>query len=486
MKQWLIAAMVVSGLAWTAAQAETYHVGAGQATRSLKQIIGQLKPGDIVEVAPGTYKENMKITVSGTKDAPIIIKGVAGSPRPVFDATGQESSGRGQIPRGVFQIEGGYIVLGHLEITGARNSGQGDGVRMNGSPYAIVRDCKIHHNDNGCFSNDSGETFIERCEVYANGSDAFAGFSHNFYMHSKHLVVRGCYIHDSHTGQNLKTRSHYNELWYNWISDSDDGEIGMVEEKGLTDLPNSNALMVGNIVVSSAKRPPKANGSRFLEFASESKTPHDGTLYMFYNTFISGAPKHASITLRDKKARLVCSNNILVGSDSVVLMVAGASVSGSHNFVGADAKVPAEFTSTITGGSAGFMDLVKRDFRLKNDSPCVGKGAGDLDYVDGDGRKHTLAATRSYVPPLKLITRTPKAAADLGAFESPASGSPTDSFDIVTPATPAVAADPASSGSPATPATPAVANPTTPTPATPDTPKPAPSPSPSPVILPPL
>jgi hypothetical protein len=204
---------------------------------------------------------------------------------------------------------------------------------------------------------------------------------------------------------------------------------------------------------------------------------------MYYNTFVSGSPRHASVTLRDKKAKLVCCNNILIGSESVVLAVAAASTSGSHNFVGADAKVPAEFTDTIRGANPGFMDIPKRDFRLKNDSPCAGKGAGTLEYVDGDGQKHVLSPTRSYMPQLKLITRSQKAVADLGAYEVPASGSATDSFDLDGPGRPAVAADPAT---PSTPASPAASDPTTPTPATPDASKPSPSPSPSPIVLPPL
>jgi hypothetical protein len=434
--RWIIAALAVLG-GLSIAHAAIYRVGPQQPNKSLKAIIGRLRPGDLVEVSPGAYHENMKITVSGTKDAPIVIRGVADQARPVFDAEGLDCSGSGPVPRGQFQIEGAYVVLEHLEITGARNGGQGDGVRFNGSPYAIIRDCKIHHNDNGVFSNDSGTTIVEQCEVFSNGADGFAGYSHNFYMHSEHLIVGGCTIHDSHTGQNFKSRSHFTELRCNFIAASDDGEVGLVEEKGLTDRPNSNALLVGNIIVSSINRPNGANAARFIEFGSEGNASRDGTLYLFNNTFVAGNTRNALVAMRDAKARLVCCNNIFLGTDNLVHLAQPAlSVAGRNNFVGPAARAPAEFADTIKGANPGFLNLDKLDFRLRLDSPCVGRGIGKLEYEDGDGHKQTAALDHSFLPPLKLIARPAKAAPDLGAYDVKASTS------VATSTTPGPAGSP--------------------------------------------
>ena len=103
------------------APAATYNVGPARAFKTLNAVLPKLKPGDVVAVEPGTYRETVRLTVSGTRNAPITIRGAAGGPRPVFDGQGLDTSGRGPVPRGVFQIEGAYLVIEHLEVTNARN-----------------------------------------------------------------------------------------------------------------------------------------------------------------------------------------------------------------------------------------------------------------------------------------------------------------------------------------------------------------------------
>ncbi len=406
-----IAAMLLT----QSANAATYRVGPMQEIKGLGEIAEKLQPGDTVEIDPGIYREVLKLRANGTADAPIIIRG-AGETRPVFDADGLNVSGRGGIPRGIFQIEGAYYIIERLELKNARNGNNAAGIRLLGSTNAIIRDCKISFCDMGIFGSDRETVTIEACDVGFNSTIEHNGYSHNFYMSGNSVVVRNCYIHDCLYGQNFKSRAHYNELWYNWIVDSNQGEVGPVDGKGATDRPHSNVLMVGNVIVSKPDR--TGNRSKFILYGSESGGKHDGTLYLFHNTLIAGSPRIRFVQLYDPNARLVAHNNIFFGSDQIVVEARKAmSVSGSHNWIPNSAEAPATFTNTIKGDAPGFLSVDERDFRLQTTSPCVDNGAEDLEYIDGDGQSHQLVIDHNYVPHLKVARRTMIGMPDLGAYE---------------------------------------------------------------------
>jgi hypothetical protein len=395
--------------------AAVHRIGPTEENKSLTSIAAKLQPGDVVEIAPGVYREALRLTASGRKDAPIVIRGV-GESRPLFDAEGLNVSGRGSTPRGIFEIAGAYVVIEHLEFKSARNGNNAAGIRLLGSTNAVIRDCKATYCDMGIFGGDKETATIEGCEVAFNGTDKFNGYSHNFYMHGNRVVVRACHIHDSLYGQNYKTRAHYNELWYNWIADSNQGEVGPVDGKGETDRPNSNVLMVGNVVVSKPNR--TGNASKFVLFGSELGGSHDGALEMFHNTLVAGSPRIVFVQLDDPKARAVISSNIFVGSRQIFRAAKNAvSIAGSNNWVHADASVPAEFAGTISGPDPGFVEAARRDFRLKPDSPCVDRGLAALEYVDGEGANHTLIVDQCYRPHLRLTPRKMIGLPDLGAYE---------------------------------------------------------------------
>ncbi len=395
--------------------AATYQVGSARPHKSLKALAANLQPGDVVEIDPGTYREVLRLTCSGTPAAPITIRGV-GSERPLFDGEGLDVSGRGSIPRAIFELAGAYIIVEHLEFKNARNGDNGAGIRLFNSTNAVIRDCKVTYCDMGIFGGDRETALIEACEVAFNGSPKFSGYSHNFYMHGNRVVVRACYIHDSIHGQNYKSRAHYNELWYNWIADSNEGEVGPVDGKGETDRPNSNVLMVGNVVVSKANR--TGNRGKFILMGSELGGSHDGTLYMFHNTLVAGSPRIQFVQLDDPKARAVLHGNIFYGSDRIAASSRGAAPpTGSRNWVPKSALLTGEFYDTLRGEEPGFVDLASRDFRLRPDSPCINRGPELLEYVDGDGGKRTVTVDRCYGPHRTLLPRILTGAPDLGAYE---------------------------------------------------------------------
>ena len=317
------------------AYATVYRVGPQRPLSTLSAVVQKLEPGDIVEIDAGTYRESVKIQCNGNAQAPITLRGV-GATRPLFDAQGLDLSGQGAIARAALQIEGAYIRVEHLEFKNARNGENAAGIRLLDSTNVLIRDCVVTQCDMGIFGGDRETATIVGCEVAFNGTPKFDGYSHNFYMSGNRVVVRDCSIHDSSHGQNFKSRAHFNELWFNTIADSNEGEVSFVDAPGATDRPHSNALLFGNTLVSRAER--SGNHSKFLLFGSESGAAHQGTLYLFRNSFIARDARNQFIKLDAPDARAVMRDNIFLGSQNI--FVAPHSLPHSDSLVASSNLVP--------------------------------------------------------------------------------------------------------------------------------------------------
>jgi hypothetical protein len=223
-----------------------------------------------VEIDPATYNEVKRWTVSGTAAQPISIRGV-GASRPVFDGIGLTVDGAMPHPRAVFQVEADFITLENLEFRNARNGDNGAGIRVTSGNSVTVRNCRITMCDMGIMCDNNSNLVIEASEICSNGTSLYDGYSHNFYLGGKSATVRFCYIHDSLYGQNFKTRAHYTELLYNYIADSQDGEVGLVDAAE-TAAANSHAVMIGNIVISKP-RLSGYNSGRFIQVRAGLRRP---------------------------------------------------------------------------------------------------------------------------------------------------------------------------------------------------------------------
>jgi len=411
--------LTVTGAA-TAAWATEYTVSPTGPITSLKSIVGTLQPGDVVNVEPGTYNEVMRVRCNGTVGQPITIRGV-GDTRPVFDATGLTVNGVMPNPRAVFQIEGANIVLENIEMRNARNGDNGSGIRLLGSTNAVVRDCKIHDCDMGMMGGDTNVALVDSCDIGFNGTYDYFGYSHNMYMGGDGgLIVRGCYIHDAICGLNFKTRGHYTELWYNWIEGSNEGELSVVDGGSDTTAPNSNLVMVGNVVASKPNR--TGNSGKYVNFGSDGASGRrNGTAYVYNNTMIARNSRNDFfwITDTDNESRLVARNNLMTGSDDILVYLFNtySNHSGDSNYMPRSANVPSNFTNSVLGTNPGLVDLNGGDFQLDEGSVCIDEGTDQLTYVDGDGVTHTVVLDGCYLPGVGLAPRPTVGPIDIGAYE---------------------------------------------------------------------
>jgi len=366
-----------------------------------------------VEIDPATYNEVKRWRNSGTAASPIVIRGV-GASRPVFDAAGLIVDGVLPNPRAVFQVEASFLVLENLEFKNARNGNNGAGLRITGGNHVTVRDCRITFCDMGIMSDSQSNLVIEASEVASNGTSLYDGFSHNFYLGGHSATIRFCYIHDSLYGQNFKTRAHYTGLFHNFIADSQDGEVGLVDAAE-TAAANSHAVMIGNIVISKP-RLSGYNSGRFIQFGQDGGGQRNGTLFAFNNTFIAGDSRIQFLSANAAGARIEARNNVFFGSDRIV-GTSGGGVGGSHNWVPVTAVVPTGFLTNIQTSDPGFINRAARQLDLTVDSSCRNRGLDSLVYLDGAGVVQAGRPEFEYVNHLRSRPRLVDSPIDLGAFE---------------------------------------------------------------------
>jgi hypothetical protein len=415
----LLCAFLLSAQSLSAA---TRQVGAGKTYTSLAAL-PSLAPGDVVEIYPGTYNELKMWYDSGTTNLPITIRGM-GTPRPVMDGTGLYPDGSGSTPRAMYQFQNAsHIIVENIEFQNATNGDNGAGIRVVFGDSVTISNCRITHCDMGIMCNGNTNLLIEYSEIASNGTALYDGYSHNFYLGGDSVRIQYCYIHDSLNGQNFKTRGHYTELLYNYIADSQDGEIGFADEADTTPLPNSHAVMIGNVIISKPRQS-GYNTGRFINFGQDSGNAHNGTLYAYNNTFIAGDGRIQFLSASTTGATIVAKNNIFYGSDKIVGTLGGG-ISGSDNWMPSTATVPGTFTATTLGTTPGVTNLAGRDFHLVAGSACRDKAAGGLTYLDGNGVSHSGVPAWEYVNHTQNIQRVSDGQLDLGAYEySSGSGSP--------------------------------------------------------------
>ncbi|MBN1306965.1 MAG: hypothetical protein JXA18_03545, partial [Chitinispirillaceae bacterium] len=210
-------------LIYSALPAATYLVGSGRTYATLHDIVDRLKPGDVVQVdGNAAYPSGAQFSRSGTADQRITVSGMrsAGGTRPLI--TGGTMYG--------IDISADYIAVEGFEVRGMP---KGIGVFGNN---IMVRDCIIDSCNHGLvgYGTGTGSVTVEYCEFYGNGIPTGGATQHQIYMASDEYSHPGsvfrlqfCYLHDGVEGDNVKSRSQRNEIYYNWIENAGSSGHGM-------------------------------------------------------------------------------------------------------------------------------------------------------------------------------------------------------------------------------------------------------------------
>ena len=382
-----------AGAAW--AGAATLEVGPGKHFQRIEDANAQARPGDVVMVYPLADDQPYARTAVSVTQKNVTFRAVVGPDkmRVKISGSGFDYSGAGSVPRAIFQFNRGSdgCLLEGFDLAGAHNpSHNGAGLRINQANDVTVRNCEIHANDMGIMSNGDGSLtaganqFIERCLIHHNGDKEEPGQNHNLYLGGASVTLFACEVHSSLTGHNVKSRAHLTAVLACYIHHSNNREFDLVDAKE-TDLPGSDALLVGNVIV---KDPACAGNRGVIHFGQDGGNPHAGTLTLANNTIITPfiAPV-VDLSAAEAHARLL--NNIVcdgaAGQQHMTLVEArraGADLthaSGTHNaFAAGFAPLAAGFaaeSNLILTTPPPFTDPRRGDYHLASkDRHLAGMG----------------------------------------------------------------------------------------------------------------
>jgi hypothetical protein len=352
--RWMIAVGIVLTLGTASVTAATLEVGAGKAFTRIEDALAQAAAGDQIVIYPGKGGAAYPRPALLVKTPRLTIRGADAQGWVALDGRGFNYSGNGRIPRAMIEFARGAddCTVEGLELTGARNeSYNGAGVRINQANGITIRRCKIHGNDMGIMSNGSvaahtgAGQLIEGCLITDNGSEKEPGQNHNLYLGGTSVTVRGCEIARAVTGHNLKSRAHFNWIEYNYLHDSANRELDLVDAQGNTDLPGSDCVLLGNILV---KKPDGEGNHAVIHFGQDGGHDHAGTIFLVHNTIVTPYST-AVLQLSAPGCVAVFVNNLVSdrGTHQAGLLVLVRNGAALEKVTGAGNVWPERFTAQI-------------------------------------------------------------------------------------------------------------------------------------------
>ena len=416
--------VVLLSLVPAAAAAKVISISPGDSYTKIEAA----KAGDTVEIAPGTYKFRLMLTVKGTAADPITIRAKDGKNRPVWDLGGKPvkdwpgSYTLGDRGRGCWQIKGAHYKIEGIVFKNCQDNASA-GIRMVNAGPLYINNCLFSANTNG-ITGASESLVIEFSEFAQNGkTNTLGDTSHSLSITGGKLQVRYSYLHDAKDGQHFNVRASDALLEYNWIARPRTyaGDLMSCERLcgGSATSENTQKMVLrGNVLIQGV---PKNPYKMLALYNDEPKGSADNTgkttameLTMDHNTIIGTYTYDQRLVdmRNDGVAIKVHLNNNIIYQQFALAVPHTASatnwsVDGKNNWVTTGTQT-GKVTATLTGSNPGFTSASAGDYTLTTSSPCVGQAA-------------TLTAppTKEYYKDEKTsaMYRPRATAKDIGAFE---------------------------------------------------------------------
>ena len=421
-----LALLLVAGVA----QAKTITVGPSDSFLKIEAA----QPGDVVEIAPGTYKFRVDFETAGSAAQPIVVRAQDPGNRPVWDLTGTMVSSApgsytaGDKGRGCWQFHAGHYLVDGIVFKGCVDHSSA-GIRVVNVPDVTIRNCRFVGNTNGITG--AGEPITVEFSEFDGNGQALAGDqpAHQMYIYGGTLAVRFSYLHDSPAGQDFHVRALKAVLEYNWITRPATylGDLMSCEylcgSTGTQPITQS-MLLRGNVLVQGT---PQNTSQLIALFNDEPNGSVDGSgavdtmdVTLVSNTIAgTGGATNEVVHLRNDTVRSGAhlTDNAIVSFRSAVLVEApgalNATVDGQGNWLSSGTDV-----GTLDKSTFGADPMLTASYRPAAGSPLIGAA------VDPGG----LAPQDEYFRDEKVTLegRARATVKDVGAFESTTNSPPFD------------------------------------------------------------
>ena len=421
--------VAVLGLAGAAAAdgPKVYSVGPGKKVRELADLVGKLRPGDVVEVYGNATYKPVKLTDHGTADARITIRGIrVDGKRPVI------SGGKWTVAfhYAHFNTFEGFEVTGGEQVCIRHQSRE-----------IIVRDTVVHHcARHGILGADdeSGSLLLDTVEVHhAGGKPQGENLKHPIYIATDSRKWPGSvfrmqfsYIHDVVGGNAVKSRAERTELYYNWIEGAQYYEAELIGPGGRCQGVREDGDVVGNALVQTSSH---ESGVYVVRVGGDGTGETCGRYRFVNNLFVARGDTDGPLRCHEGIESIELHNNVFfkLGGKPFTQLVRtkecnwtqGEQIFGTHNWVTKGTPVPATVTQSVFGTGPGFADAEAFDFRLTGKGPLVDAGTKDT-AVGGTFAFPSPAGLPEYVPPPrkllaygKSVRRQAIGPIDIGPYE---------------------------------------------------------------------
>lgn len=434
--RFFLCSLAAGSVLWAApVTANTLSVGPGQTYAGIADAMPDAHPGDVIEVQGGHTYPGMiwlREDYGGTKDKPVTIRGIkVDGKRPVLSGVGS-----GQYENIILLLNSNHVVMESFEVIG--DGGDSNYCVVHKADDVTLRDFVIHNcrHQGGLVGNDSGSgsLTLEYSELYHNGRGEN---SHQIYMTTDETMYPGsvfriqfCYVHHGLGGNNVRSRAERNEIYYNWVEGAFYHELDLIGPIDGDSLPfREDSDIVGNVFIK------RDSEWRIARLGGDGDGNTGGRYRFSNNTMVMSDTSATAIGLQNTVQTLEMYNNVIFGSKAgfkvyVVNELIGPDTVhlGANNWVlGGTTSIPKEWTGTLNGTDADFVDPASYDLRPKMSSPLIDKGTASTVSTGSLGFPRALVMPTFHPPQHLLLAigtgegRNNQGAADIGAFEVNAS-----------------------------------------------------------------